>query len=403
MLLLSSLLDLALGKAKRHLTHRVELIDAVITVGFNRLPVFNVYIAVPNAPPCVARNMFLSAEVLRPLRPSAISDPPYVPMSMYYSVRLITVNTTSKFAPNETDNSNTTSEEERNCRSPQHAPHRYQQPPARPSSTQPPSLSTRHHLSSYVAPVTMDLTASIHLKIDRLRTAKTLRFTALSTAIEREVGYLTNQSADLFSKLEDALESGVLGNTEIPEHELAKTINSDEDVEDKFVTDESSVRQDMPPYDEGLEKTPAEYYGINEPVDQPPVVLNPVEVVVPVKPSDSAVSELRKRAQETQTLLAEKHTALAQLRSKHEVAMKRLDRLQADLERVSQKWEAEERTRIHAESSSALGKRKREDGDDEAVDGVKRSWKAWGSRGIEWGVLFGIGVASAIGINKLNQ
>jgi len=249
----------------------------------------------------------------------------------------------------------------------------------------------------------MDLTASIRLKIDRLRTAKTLRFTALSTAIEREVGYLTNQSADLFSKLEDALESSVLGNTEILEHELAKTIVSDEDVEDKFATDESSVRQDVPPYEEGLEKTPAEYYGINEPVDQPPVVVSPVEVVVPVKPSDSAVSELRKRAQETQTLLAEKHAALTQLRSKHEVAMKRLDKLQTDLERVSQKWEAEERARIQTESSSALGKRKREDADEGDTDGIKKSWKAWGLRGIEWGVLLGIGVASTVGINKLNQ
>ena len=114
-LLLSSLLDLAIGKAKQQLTRRVELIDAVITVGFNRLPVFNVYVAVPNAPPSVARNFFCSAKVLRPRHSPAISNPRYVPMSMHYPVRLITVNTISKFAPKNTDvmdNLDTTSEEE---------------------------------------------------------------------------------------------------------------------------------------------------------------------------------------------------------------------------------------------------------------------------------------------------
>jgi hypothetical protein len=247
----------------------------------------------------------------------------------------------------------------------------------------------------------MDLTASIRSKIDRLRNAKTLRFTALSTAIEREVGYLTTQSADLFSKLEDALESSVLDPTaEFAEHDVAKTILSDDEGEDKFATDESSVRHE-PPYEMEDEK-PHEYYD-PEPVE-PAVSVNPVDVVVPVTPNDdSVVSELRRRAQETQTLLAEKHAALAQLKSKHEIAMKRLDRLQTDLERVSQKWEAEERLRIQTESTSALGKRKREDGDEAPVEGVKKSWKTWGLRGVEWGVLLGIGAVSAVGLNKLNH
>jgi flagellin-like hook-associated protein FlgL len=117
------------------------------------------------------------------------------------------------------------------------------------------------------------------------------------------------------------------------------------------------------------------------------------------KTPESVVAYLRKRAQETQTLLAEKHAALTELRKKHDIAMKRLDKLQSDLEIVSQKWESEERARIQSESTTALGKRKREQDD---VPTTKR-WKAFGLKGIEWGVLFGIGVASAMGVNKINQ
>jgi hypothetical protein len=79
--------------------------------------------------------------------------------------------------------------------------------------------------------------------------------------------------------------------------------------------------------------------------------------------------------------------------------MKRLDKLQSDLEKVSQRWEAEERARIQSESTTALGKRKREDTD----DGARKMWKVWGLKGVEWGVLFGVGVASAMGVSKLNQ
>src|SRR5437773_8228986 len=68
----------------------------------------------------------------------------------------------------------------------------------------------------------MDLTAAIRLKIDSLRTAKTTRYHALSSTIEREVALLTNQSADLFTKLEDALEADVLGNTSVNPEELKK-------------------------------------------------------------------------------------------------------------------------------------------------------------------------------------
>jgi hypothetical protein len=79
--------------------------------------------------------------------------------------------------------------------------------------------------------------------------------------------------------------------------------------------------------------------------------------------------------------------------------MKRLDKLQSELEKVSQKWEAEERARIQSESTTALGKRKR----DEEDTTVAKRWKTLGLKGMEWGVLFGIGVASAVGMSKLNQ
>jgi hypothetical protein len=82
--------------------------------------------------------------------------------------------------------------------------------------------------------------------------------------------------------------------------------------------------------------------------------------------------------------------------------MKRLDRLLSDLEKVSQKWESEERERIQTESTTALGKRKRDEEDTTTATAAKR-WKTFGLKGIEWGMLFGIGVVSAVGVSKLNQ
>jgi hypothetical protein len=116
-------------------------------------------------------------------------------------------------------------------------------------------------------------------------------------------------------------------------------------------------------------------------------------------PSESLVSYLRSQAQHTQSTLAEKRAALAHLRQKHDLAMKRLDKLQGDLERVAQKWEAEERDRIQSESTSVIGKRKRDDSQEGEPTG---KWRRMGLRGVEWSVLFGVGVVSAIGINKLN-
>ena len=263
----------------------------------------------------------------------------------------------------------------------------------------------------------MDLTASIRIKIDRLRSAKTARYNALSTSIEREVTLLTHRSAHLFTKLEDALEANVLGNTTDTE-ELKKFKEEEEEREEEdggggggegdIVTDESSIREKhsenvQEVYDIDEEKeinydqesdVPATTSAIHEPV-----------VNISVKPSDTLVSELRSRAQETQSLLAEKHSSLTLLRQKHDIAMKRLDKLQADLEKVSQKWEAEERMRIQNESTSALGKRKqREDEDNDALENPHRKgWRTWGIKGVEWGVLFGIGMASAVGMSKFQH
>src|SRR5271163_4007600 len=80
----------------------------------------------------------------------------------------------------------------------------------------------------------MDLTAAIRHKIDRLRAGKTARFNALSSAIEREVALLTHQSADLFTKLEDALEADVLGdNAADEEMEMDKELRKEEDEEEE--------------------------------------------------------------------------------------------------------------------------------------------------------------------------
>jgi hypothetical protein len=260
----------------------------------------------------------------------------------------------------------------------------------------------------------MDLTAAIRLKIDRLRSAKTARYNALSTSIERELALLTRQSADLFTKLEDALESNVLGtSTDTEELKKFKEEEGDKDgilEEDADLTEESSIREKHfenthEVYD--IEEEKEGYYDHESDLPATTSVTHETVVIPPGKPSDTLVSDLRSRAQETQSLLAEKHTFLTHLRQKHDLAMKRLDKLQADLEKVSQKWEAEERARIQAESTTALGKRKREDQDDDSNIGEnsarKKAWKTWGIKGVEWGVLFGIGVASAVGMSKFQH
>jgi hypothetical protein len=282
----------------------------------------------------------------------------------------------------------------------------------------------------------MDLTASIRLKIDLLRSAKTARFNALSTAIERDVALLTQQSAELFTKLEDALEADVLKNPEDLETlQNAKEIEKDKEVlgeedEGEVLSYHSSVNEKQSEtvpqvgrrvVDEEVTRQDRFIKELEEKYPQlchqqasrsPSVAVKKQDEALPAIPQvpisestsiskspESLVSDLRSRAGETQTLLAEKHISLTNLRTKHEIAMKRLDKLQADLEKVSQKWEAEERERIQSESTSALGKRKREDSDEEP----SKSWRALGLKGVEWSVLFGIGVASAIGISKFQQ
>ena len=79
--------------------------------------------------------------------------------------------------------------------------------------------------------------------------------------------------------------------------------------------------------------------------------------------------------------------------------MKRLDKLQTDLEKVSRKWEEEERARIQSESTTALGKRKREGQDTQG----RPSWKKIGLKSVEWGVVFGVGVLGTMGINKFQH
>lgn len=260
----------------------------------------------------------------------------------------------------------------------------------------------------------MDLTASIRLKLDRLRTAKTARFNALSSAIEREVALLTNQSADLFTKLEDALEVDVLGdNASDGEKEVDKEVDKEEDeVEDgdgkeslrelapevyDVIGDEEKEANNDPEYDY--------YYGRSREKSRTPSIaakpppakqedattINSLIIKKTSDTSSSSVADLRSRAQATQTLLAEKHASLVQLRQKHDLAMKRLDKLQSDLEKVSQKWEAEERARLQSESVSVLGKRKR-DAEDAGEPDRRERWKQWGFKSVEWGLVFGFGV-----------
>ena len=263
----------------------------------------------------------------------------------------------------------------------------------------------------------MDLTAAIRLKIDRLRSAKTARYNALSTSIEREVALLTHRNALLFTKLEDALEVNVLGNSTADQEDLKKFKEEeggekdaivDEDMEEQGTTDESSIREKH-----SENAAPQEVYDIDEEKEAVyydhesdiPAATSDTAMVIPIKHSDNdtVVSDLRRRAQETQLLLAEKHSSLTHLRQKHELAMKRLDKLQSDLIKVSQKWEAEERLRIQNESTTALGKRKREDDDDAGIENERKGWRHWGIKGVEWGAIFGIGIASAVGMSKFQH
>jgi hypothetical protein len=286
----------------------------------------------------------------------------------------------------------------------------------------------------------MDLTAAIRLKIDRLRHAKTTRFNALSTAIEREVASLTYLNAELFTELEDALEADVLGKNDgvadIGRLKEEGGIIEEEEQEERQINEESLMKEkhsengpemydledDKHGYydhvDGGYYDRSHESFDVNKTIalpalprqasrtpsispktvqkDEISTIPATTDVLATHTEQEPLVSSLRTRAHETQLLLAEKHTSLTLLRSKHDIAMKRLDKLQSDLEKVSQKWEAEERNRIQTESKTALGKRKREDDDTES----RKKWKSWGLKGVEWGVLFGIGVVSAVGMNK---
>src|SRR5271156_6805 len=309
----------------------------------------------------------------------------------------------------------------------------------------------------------MDLTTSIRLKIDVLRKSKIARYNALSASIERELGVLTERNAEIFAKLEDALEADVLGKPEdldalkrIKEGFEKNEIVEEQEYEEVGGVDESLIREDngseaqgpappAPPqvpeqeYDQYYDENGRYYHprrsGRYDPVadaKQSPVVVKQAtpsppqtshkrddtatttattnDVPTPAVPQtnnvpsvteakgESPVSYLRSRAQETQRLLAEKQQSLTQLKQKHELAMKRLDKLQSELENVSEKWEAEERARIQSESKTVLGKRKR---DDDEADHAR--WKTWGLKGIEWSLLVGLGIASAVGMNKFQQ
>jgi hypothetical protein len=272
----------------------------------------------------------------------------------------------------------------------------------------------------------MDLTASIRLKIDVLRGSKTTRFNALSSAIERDVAMLSQQSAELFSKLEDALEEDLLPKSDADDTRKENVNERDkqsafEEEESMAVQDESREQVALLPEEEDYQvhygeenehyaaydipRQEAQQVALAGPSAMPVPVITPKEeptIHLPVsvtKSPDSLVSYLRSRAQETQKSVAEKNVALTQLRSKHESAMKRLDKLQSELEKVSQKWEEEERDRIQTESTTALGKRKREDEE----ENPRPSWKKVGQKGLEWGVVFGFGIASYVGISKFQQ
>ena len=309
----------------------------------------------------------------------------------------------------------------------------------------------------------MDLTAAIRRKIDRLRNAKTTRYHALTTAVERELVVLTGRSTDLFTKLEDALEADVLGKSEegdklkddLMETEAGNDEEEEEKVEEQPIRGkhtetvpevyEEEVSEDVKDmyygkdaelnyYDrrgdsngyyepvEPRQPTTSLYAGIRPPSRTPSLSTKApqrkhddvtttttkapsiTDQVPTTKPSDAesemSVTVLRSRAQETQDLLVEKQSFLLQLRQKHDLAMKRLDKLQADLEKVSQRWEEEERARIQTETTTALGKRKR---DEEDAQGSKKNWRNIGLKSVEWGVFFGIGVVSAMGMNKFQH
>jgi hypothetical protein len=317
----------------------------------------------------------------------------------------------------------------------------------------------------------MDLTAAIHLKIENLRSAKTSRYNTLAISLEREVATLTQRSALLFTKLEDALEADVLdklddfedmkkfkeedtemdviaeeeeeagkgGNGDSPVRDKHtdttneiydvdddKDIDYDQDIEGKYYDHPSESKDYFNPVISARQASTSLYAGIRPPSRTPslsskappkqddaiPSGINSNTAISTVndaaltskstesKPPVPIVSFLRSEAQKTQALLAKKHISLTQLRQKHDLAMKRLDKLQSDLEKVSQKWEAEERARIQTESTTALGKRKREEED--AGDASQKRWKNWGKKGVEWGVLFGVGVVSAVGLSKFS-
>src|SRR5579862_1146873 len=106
----------------------------------------------------------------------------------------------------------------------------------------------------------MDLTAAIRSKIDSLRTTKTIRYNALSLAVEREVAVLTHRSAQLFTKLEDALEADTLGKSED-----ADNLNGEE-VEKEGIVEEEEEKVEEQTNREKHSETVPEVYDVDDDV-----------------------------------------------------------------------------------------------------------------------------------------
>jgi hypothetical protein len=255
----------------------------------------------------------------------------------------------------------------------------------------------------------MDLSAAIRNKIHELRSAKTTRFNALAEGLEREIKVLTKRNAEVFVKLEDAIEGDgvevVVAKEEAEDTDggIQVEYEESEDVGKGTHTEEGDlfveeVHEDQDECYHRPREQVSLYAGIRPPtptpsLHKPPAPTKPDDAIVP---DPSLLTSLRTQATETQALLKEKHRSLAHLRQKHASAMKRLDKLQADLERVSRQWESEEQLRIQNES---VKKRKRED-EGEASRG---GWKRLATKGVECAVMFGVGVVTAVGVDKLRQ
>jgi hypothetical protein len=288
------------------------------------------------------------------------------------------------------------------------------------------------------------LAASIEREVATLTRRSALLFSKLEDALEADVLDKLDDLEDMKEEdtemdviAEEDEDAGKGANSDSPTRDKHtdtmqeiydvdddKDIDYDQDMEAKYYDHPSESKEYFNPVISSRQASTSLYAGIRPPSRTPSlsskappkqddVVTNGVnnntaittvnDLVPASKSSESkppVVSYLRSKAQETQTLLAKKNISLTQLRQKHDLAMKRLDKLQSDLEKVSQKWEAEERARIQTESTTALGKRKREEED--AGDGSHKRWKNWGKKGVEWSALFGLGVVGAVGLSKFS-